>query len=251
MTGPMRENDPARGGARWCEQHERWECAKRGKTVPVCHGIAIAGIDACRMHAGQRAEVAKAKGEAVSAWSALHGESTVSATEAVLGMLQMSWARVHLYAGLLRRQVEEAQGARSDPDGGPDGDAEFAAPGEDVGHGAGLVGVTRGAVKDIGIYATGEAVRGLAALEAQERDRCVRFAKVCHDMGIAEQQVRLAEQQGVMLADVIRGTADGLLASVLGVLSGGGDAEQVRRSWPGWLERIVPAQIEAVAGGER
>ncbi|MFF3443610.1 hypothetical protein [Streptosporangium sp. NPDC002721] len=219
------------------------ECAKKRKGGAVCHGAAITGLDACRMHAGQRADVAKAKGEALSAWSALHGEPTVSATEAVLGMLQMSWARVHLYAGLLRRQVEEAQ------DAGPG--AGTAEPGEGVGHGAGLIGVTRGAVKDIGIYATGEAVRGLAALEAQERDRCVRFAKVCHDMGIAEQQVRLAEQQGLMLADVIRGTADGLLSAVLGVLLSGGDAEQVRRAWPGWLERIVPAQIEAVAGGER
>lgn len=243
MTGdPVRQPDPTRPG-RWCPDHGMQECAKKRKGGAVCHGAAITGLDACRMHAGQRADVAKAKGEALSAWSALHGESKVSATEAVLGMLQMSWARVHLYAGLLRRQVEEAQDAEPELGG--------AQPGEGVGHGAGLIGVTRGAVKDIGIYATGEAVRGLAALEAAERDRCVRFAKVCHDMGIAEQQVRLAEQQGVMLADVIRGTADGLLSAVLGVLGGGGDAEQVRRAWPGWLERIVPAQIEAVAGGER
>jgi len=222
----MRENDPARGGARWCEQHERWECAKRGKTAPVCHGIAIAGIDACRMHAGQRAEVAKAKGEALSAWSALHGPPTVSATEAVLGMLQMSWARVHLYAGLLRRQVEEAQDAPPGL-GGVDG--------EDVGRGAGLVGVTRGAVKDIGIYATGEAVRGLAALEAQERDRVVKYAKTAHDMGIAEQQIRLAEGQGALLAQAVSRILDGLELSA---------AQRAR------VPQVVPAVLLEVGGGQ-
>jgi len=223
----MRDKDPARGGARWCEQHERWECAKRGKTVPVCHGIAIAGIDACRMHAGQRAEVAKAKGEAVSAWSALHGTPTVSATEAVLGMLQMSWARVHLYAGLLQRQVQEAQDAEPGPGDGFDA--------ETVGHGAGLIGHTRGAVKDIGIYTTGEAVRGLAALEAQERDRCVRFAKTCHDMGIAEQQVRLAEGQGLLLAQAVSRILDSLELTA---------AQRAR------VPQVVPAVLLEVGGGQ-
>lgn len=189
-TGPMR-NDPGR----WCEQHQRWECTKRGKRGGTCHGSRIAGTDACRMHAGVRRDVAKAKGEAVTAWSALAGQAAVSATDAVLGMLHMSWLRVHLYAGLLRRQVDDAQAdqpfsqIREKGTGGPSG----------VGVGAGLVGQTLSGVKDIGIFATGEAIRGLAQLEAAERDRCVRFAKAAHDMGIAEQQIRLAEEQGALI----------------------------------------------------
>jgi hypothetical protein len=151
------------------------------------------------MHSGERAEVAKAKGEAVTAWSALAGRPEVSATDAVLGMLHMSWLRVHLYAGLLQQQVDEAQDA-ADGAGGGDG----------VGVGAGLVGQTFSGVRDIGIFATGEAIRGLAQLEAQERDRCVRFAKTAHDMGIAEQQITIAQQQGELLAGVMMRVLDAL-----------------------------------------
>lgn len=116
-------------------------------------------------------------------------------------MLQMTWLRVHLYADLLRQQVEAAQADRGDGgSGGSDGTAGGA---RSVGAGAGVVGQTFAASPNIGVYATGEAVRGLALFEAQERDRVVRFAKTAHDMGIAEQQIRLAEQTGQMFATVI------------------------------------------------
>jgi hypothetical protein len=41
---------------------------------------------------------------------------------------------------------------------------------------AALVGNTYGAAKDVGVYVTGEAIRGLADLEAKERERCANFA---------------------------------------------------------------------------
>jgi hypothetical protein len=47
-------------------------------------------------------------------------------------------------------------------------------------------------------------------LEAAERDRCVRFAKVAHDMGIADREIRLAEGQGQMIAGAISRILDGL-----------------------------------------
>ncbi|MFI6513580.1 hypothetical protein ACIBCT_38755 [Streptosporangium sp. NPDC050855] len=238
----MREDDPMRGGAVWCEHHGRWECSKRTKVAPVCHGIAIAGVDRCRMHAGEPLDVAKAKGEAVTAWSALTGRPVISHNEAVMGMLQVSWLRAHLYAGLLRQQFTAAQEQADAGPGGPGGEDPALGPGR------GLVGHTRSAAKDIGIYVTGESVRALTALEGQERDRVVRYAKAAHDMGIAEQQVRLAEQQGVMLADVIRGSLDEYRARVLAVLDGSVHADAIRRAWPEWMEQIVPAQIAAVAG---
>lgn len=186
----------------------------------------------------------------------------VSATEAVLGMLQMSWARVHLYAGLLETQFTKAQNDRTDT---PSGDGERWHEGAPpVGPGEGLIGHTFGAVKDIGVYASGEAIRGLAQLEAAERDRCVRYAKTAHDMGIADQQVKLAEQQGQMLALVVRRVAEGLLAALLvllGELAGReGDAgagqvldrftgvvtEAVRTAWPEWMREIVPREFRAI-----
>lgn len=244
MTNPMGPDGPMRqSGAIWCEEHSRWECTKRSKRTTVrCHAFAIRGTATCKNHAGVPTDVAKARGEALSAWSALRAEPSVSATEAVLGMLQMSWARVHLYAGLLRRQVEEAQNAPGPGSG---------VLGEEAGPGAGLIGYNRSANAELGLYATGEAVRGLASLEGQERDRCVRFAKAAHDMGIAEQQVKLAEHQGAMLAAVIRGTLDAHLGRVLEVLGNSAEADVIRRSWQGWAGTIVPAQIELVAGGER
>lgn len=219
----MRADDPmARSGAVWCDEHRRWECSKTSQRHGGrCHALAIRGTSACRNHAGKPVSVAKAQGEAqISAWSAL-GTASVSATEAVLGMLHMSWLRVHLYASLLEQQVDDAQG---------DGDGTGRTG---VGRGAGLVGHTYSGVKDIGIFATGEAIRGLAQLEAAERDRCVRFAKVAHDMGIAEQQIRLAEQQGQLLAGAVHRILDALELSV----------EQRAR-----VPEVVPAVLRAIGG---
>jgi hypothetical protein len=44
-----------------------------------------------------------------------------------------------------------------------------------------------------GGYKAGEYIRGLAQLEAQERDRCANFATKAVAAGLAERQVRLAE----------------------------------------------------------
>jgi hypothetical protein len=230
MTSPLPMNP---GGAAWCEGHARFECTKTSKrSHERCHSWAIRGTAACRNHSGKRLAVAKAQGEAITAWSAVAGSPTVSTTEAVLGMLQMSWLRAHLYATLLEEQVIGAQTARGDvlAPAGEDHDGGGAPA---VGPGTGLVGHTFGAVKDIGIYATGEAARGLTMLEAAERDRCVRFAKTAHDMGIAEHQVRLAEQQGQMIAEVIQ--------RVLATL----DLSAAQRSL---AFEVLPRELRAVGG---
>lgn len=159
------------------------------------------------MHAGVSSEVAKAQGRArITAFSALGGVPSIDPGLAVLASLHMSWLRVHLYARLLEEQVgdesDQPVGGRPDEDGeyGPRGVAgQPSAAGV-----AGLIGHTYSADKMAGIFASGEARRALVDLEAQERDRCVRYAKVAHDMGIAEREVRLAEQQGELMATVIR-----------------------------------------------
>jgi hypothetical protein len=60
---------------------------------------------------------------------------------------------------------------------------------------AALVGNTYGATKDVGVYVTGEAIRGLADLEAKERERCANFAAKAIAAGLNERMVRLAERQ--------------------------------------------------------
>lgn len=154
----------------------------------------------------------RAESEAITAWNAMGGSPEVSHTEIVLALLQMSWLRVHLYAERLRAQVEADEGQ---PELGRtrDGDALGEPPPgvEDAGTGtSGLIGHTYSGVKDIGIFATGEAVRALVQLEAQERDRAVRFAKTAHDMGIADAMVDLARRWGAQAEQLLRFVLSGL-----------------------------------------
>lgn len=196
------------------------------------------------MHAGVSSEVAKAQGRArITAFSALGAVPSIDPGLAVLASLHMSWLRAHLYASLLEEQVgREAE----DAPGSWNGDAD---PDDDDGYGprgvarqsspagvAGLIGHVYAADKVAGIFASGEARRALVDLEAQERDRCVRFAKVAHDMGIAEREVRLAEQQGELMATVIR--------NILGDLALTPEqAELAPASIQRWLREAVGADV--------
>ena len=56
-----------------------------------------------------------------------------------------------------------------------------------------------GAAKDVGLYVTGEAIRGLADLEAKERERCANFASKAVAAGLDE-RIGLAERQGASCA---------------------------------------------------
>lgn len=206
MSGPTNGDHPTHvGGARWCVEHNRFECtaSKKGGRGD-CHSIAIDGTSKCRMHAGVSLEVAKAQGQArITAFSALGGAPGVEPGRAVLASLHMAWLRVHLYARLLEEQIDnDASGGHwAHPENLTDGAADDQPSPDGV---RGLIGHTYAADKMAGIFASGEAVRALVTLEAQERDRCVRYAKTAHDMGIAEREVRLAEQQCQLLASVIR-----------------------------------------------
>jgi hypothetical protein len=69
---------------------------------------------------------------------------------------------------------------------------------------AALVGNTYGAAKDVGVYVTGEAIRGLADLEAKERERCANFATKAIAAGLAERTVRIAERQGRLMVEMVQ-----------------------------------------------
>lgn len=243
---PMSNGGPKSrpGGARWCEQHRRWECTKqRTKQRGDCHNIAVSGTAACLNHGGESLEVMKAKGEArITAFSAIGATPGIDPGYAVLASLHMAWMRLHLYARLLEEQVEHDA---SEPVGGW-GESQRTEDGYTVGVGrqpspdgvAGLIGHTYAADKQAGIFAASEAQRALVGLESAERDRVVRFAKVAHDMGIAEREVRLAEKQGELLASVIRG--------VLGDLD---LTEQQQGRVPEVVQRHLRAVAEIEAGG--
>ncbi len=70
---------------------------------------------------------------------------------------------------------------------------------------AALFGNTYGAAKDVGVYVTAEAIRGLADLEAKERERCATFASNAVAAGLAERTVRVAERQGQLMVEMVQG----------------------------------------------
>jgi len=80
---------------------------------------------------------------------------------------------------------------------------------------------------------TGRAPSVWVRIYQEERQHLVRVAKAAIDAGIAERQVRLAEQQGTMLAQVIDVVLDGL-----------GLDERQR----GLVPEVVPAALRAIGG---
>jgi len=89
-----------------------------------------------------------------------------------------------------------------------------------------------------------------------ERRHLARVARSAIDAGCNERLVRLAEQQGLMLAQVIRRIAAELLNATADLLDDAATMERIRQAWPGLLSQIVPREIAAVAatrddGGDR
>lgn len=187
------------GGARFCADHNAWECVcMKSRNRGLCHGAAIKGTDRCKIHSGVSIAVARAQGEArITAWSAL-GTPKIDYRMAVLGVLQMTWLRLHRYGELLRQQVESEGAVPIEP-----GDGEGFDPEAEVKAG-GLIGYRYGAGgKDGIVYAQSEEVRALVQLEAAERDKVVKYAKTAHDMGISDRLTSLAERWGDIVASKV------------------------------------------------
>lgn len=51
---------------------------------------------------------------------------------------------------------------------------------------------------------TGEAIRGLADLEAKERERCANFASKAVAAELAERTVRIAERKGQLMVAMVQ-----------------------------------------------
>jgi hypothetical protein len=145
----------------------------------------------------------------------------VDPAETLLRLLSQSAARVARYGGLLAAAYA--------------GDEDF--PDRFAGAGvAALIGHRYDLTRDGDPVAVAEAIRGLVELEAQERDRCARFAKLALDAGIEERRVRVAERQAETLELVIRAALE---------RAGLGVAERARV-----IEAVPVVLGEIVAGGQ-
>lgn len=194
-------------GARKC-----YEFGHRNNRGEPCGANAIAGKEGCWRHVGKSRAKAKAEGQVVvelRKWG-LMGSEMVDPGETLLRLVSQSAARCELYARLLGEAFEAAERLRA-AEQAPEHDllaAESARLDLEriLNHGGvgALVGNTYAADKQAGIFATGEAIRGLAKLESDERERCANFAAKAVAAGLAERTVRLAEQTGAAWAQMIR-----------------------------------------------
>lgn len=156
----------------------RCEATSR-QTGKQCRNWAIKSGEVCRKHGGGAPAVrAKAVIRAeVMNWGL--GDSHVDPGEVLLRLVTQSAARAQRYASELEQLVD------------------------DEGLAAALVGEIEVPTKHGG-YKAGEYIRGLAQLEAQERDRCAGFATKAVAAGLAERTVRIAERQGHLMVEMVQ-----------------------------------------------
>jgi proline racemase len=152
-----------------------------------CQRKAIPGGTVCRNHGGAAPAVkAKAAVRAeVMSWGL--GDLNVDPGEILLRLVSQSAARAAMYAVELEQLVAASPSLR---------DALI----DEI-----WISTDKGES-----YKAGEYIRGLAKLEADERDRCANFAAKAVAAGLAERQVRLAEKQAVLFAAGMRAVLDAL-----------------------------------------
>lgn len=145
------------------------------------------------------------------------GEPVDDPADTLLRLITQSRMRADFYATLLQQAYDAAAALAGsslavgdDEAASPAGDqARAIAEVIEQGGVAALVGKTYAAAgKDGDIYASGEALRGLVKLEADERDRCANFCRLAIAAGIAERQVKVAEQIADTLQQVLVGALD-------------------------------------------
>ena len=229
----------------------------RNKDGSPCGQYVIAGTKTCRMHGGIPVEKLRTKGAVVvelRRWG-LDGHTELrDAGEVLLRLVTQSAARVELYSQLLAEAFDAAERMRRAHEAGA---LLVAAEESDVDGEAGELPAVQAARADLGrifatggvgaligfkfdadrhgrVYAVEEGIRGLARLEADERDRCAGMAAKAIAAGLAERQVRLAERQGAAMY--------GLFSRVLESL---GLSQEQLALVPALLER----EIRALTGG--
>lgn len=156
-------------------------CSALTKHGTPCRQGAITGGTVCRMHGGGAKQVkalAAVRAE-VMQWRLT--DVADDPGELLMRLMTQARRRAEAYALELERIVSEA------------GDLSEALIGDSMITGA-----------DGKVHKAGEYVRGMVELESQERDRAFGFAAKAVAAGLAERQVRVAEEQAGMIAAFIR-----------------------------------------------
>lgn len=77
----------------------------------------------------------------------------------------------------------------------------------------------------------------------EERDRLANYCTKAIDAGIAEREIRLAEQQGRLVAEAIRRILGDFLTQLNREYDFGADLEP---QWRRWMSEIVPSRLRAI-----
>lgn len=188
-------------------------CSRLRADGQPCRANAVRGTDplSCRRHAGKKLSVIRAEvavRETVRAWGL--GDTNTDPGELLLRLVSQAATRAAAYAQELERLVAE----------------------NGIDLQAALTGETWITVGDGDTVKAGEYIKAIVQLEAAERDRAANFATKAVAAGLAERQVRLAEQQGQLLASVIK--------AVLGDLNLTPDQQRL-------VGEVVPRHLRALA----
>jgi hypothetical protein len=169
------------------------KCSRKRADGQPCKANAVRGTDplSCRRHTGKslakvRAEVAVR--QEVLAWGL--GDTRTDPGELLLRLVTQAALRADAYARELARVVDER-----------DGDLKKALTGDSY---------TTGGEDGDQPVKTGEYIRAITKLEADERDRAANFATKAIAAGLAERQVRLAERQAELAAQFVHAVLDEL-----------------------------------------
>jgi hypothetical protein len=203
----------------------RRQCTAHVKgTRKRCGNSAIRGGTVCTAHGGKAPRVAARAAVLAELETWGLGDSNVDPGEMLLRLVTQSGRRVDFLSGLLAeayaaaerlKVAHEAEGLIETAEGVEETAATQVARDDlrrifNTGGISALIGNTYGDSKTGGIYATGEAIRGLADLEAKERDRCAGMAAKAVAAGLAKRQVELAERQGALIAQLLTAVFDEL-----------------------------------------
>lgn len=185
------------------------DCTAKNRSGKPCRNHAVKGASVCRMHGGSAPQVRRAgivraaRLEAHSIAERMVARAGVDAdpVEHLLESLHRSAALVEVW-GVMVAALDEHAEQQAHANGTLRGELGYTEADHDspdelhvVSHDA-LLALNRSGMATIHPYVT----------EYQQAlERRARFAKLCIDAGIAERQVRIAEQQGQLLAQVIRG----------------------------------------------
>lgn len=154
-----------------------------------CGGWALQGSDYCDDHLINPEARKKAAVRAeLQRWGL--GDTDVDPGEVLLRLVSQAANRAEFLAGLLQEQYERVE----------QGETTTTLPARL----AVFIGRTFALNRSGEPVPVAEAIRALVQLEGEERDRCANFAAKAVAAGLAERQVRLAERQGELMAEVLR-----------------------------------------------